>query len=392
MNKKLPLPRLIFLVTVISMTTIFIINLFILNLSEYIEFFKRISEQFNQFVIVCEIILGIVLGISIGLLRFNGYQYTINIPLENTPSKFNKVYDEIYLKYNENLKLIKGNLATLEIFTWISYMLAFAAFPLGGIFIPSLSLPNAYWELWLYAVMFSCIGLPYLSLSLKNGKKKDYVEYFKDNCIKDFLKQFDFQFFRIAPFGTGDKLKEVFNEAGCDKKKALSVKVDDYIIKNIDDINIELVEGCFLNSFNGDPLQLFDGIFGYLKLNRNFNFRLRIKNVELYECDDLNKIELNESEFTKYFSVYSNDTNASERLSKDFMQLLIDMYKKYKIQFEININKDLIAIKFYTGKMFEPTIVGNSFDKNVFWAYYLSTNLAAELMNETKKYIDNYRL
>ena len=64
------------------------------------------------------------------------------------------------------------------------------------------------------------------------------------------------------------------------------------------------------------------------------------------------------------------------------------MYEKYEIQFEININKDLLAIKFYTGRMFEPTIVGKTLDKNVFLAYYVITEFATELMNKTKEYID----
>lgn len=391
MKKKiaLPLPKLMLIITVILMCSLFIINMLVFNLAEYIDFFDNIHEPFGKFVIISEIILGIVLVISIGLFRNNGYQYTFNMPLENASQKFNETYDVIYSKYNENLKSMKGNLAILEIFTWFSYVLAIAFFPIAGLWWPSLSIDNVMFEIWIFAALFLLLGLPAVALSLRNGKKRDYVEYFKDDCIKEFLKQFDFEYFRVAPFGTDDKLKNVFNEVGCDSGKAINVKVEDYITKLINDNKIELAEAYFANSFNGDEVVLFDGIFGYLKLNKNFNFRLRIKNTELYECNDLRKIELKESKFTQSFSVYSdNEKMALETLTDEFMQLLTKMYEKYGIQFEININKDLLAIKFYTGKMFEPTIVGESFNKKAFFAYYSITEFAVELMNMTKEYID----
>lgn len=388
-KKKMPLSQLTLIVTVVFMVVLFLANMLVFNLAEYIEFFKNIHETFGKFVIISEIILTIVLVFCIGLFRFNGYQFTVNIPLEKASEEFNEKYNIIHSKYDDELKSIKGNLGILEIFTWFSYLLAMAVFPVGGILIPSLTLDNVALEFSILAALGSFLLLPFIALNFRNGKKRDYVEYFKDNCIKEFLQQFNYEYSRIAPFGIGDKVREVFNIARCDKSGAMTANVDDYIVKNIGDEKIELTETCFCNTFNGDKLVIFDGIFGYLKLNKNFDFRLRIKNVELYECNDLEKLELKEDKFTRYFSVYSdNSKSALEILTNELAQLLIEMYEKYEIQFEININKDLLAIKFYTGRMFEPTIVGKTLDKNVFLAYYVITEFATELMNKTKEYID----
>lgn len=388
-KRELSLLKLMLIITIIFMVGLFLVNMVIFNLAEYIELFRDIQEPFGKVVIISETILAIVLVIFIGLFRHNGYQHTFNIPLKNAPQEFNEIYDDIYSKYNDSLKVIKGNLAILEVFTWFACALAISFFPIVGMCWPSIAQENNFLNSWIFAILLSFLGLPYVALSLRNGKKRDYVEFFKDNCIKEFLREFKFEYFRAALFETGDKLRDVFNKAGCDKSVVMNVQVDGYIVKNIEDKKIELTEACFYNVFNGDKIVIFNGIFGFLKLNKDFNFRLRIKNSELYECNDLRKIELKGSEFTQYFSVYSDDEKlALETLTDEFMQLLVKMYEKYGIQYEININKDLLVIKFYTGKMFQPTIVGESLNKRAFFAYYSITKFAVELMNNTKEYID----
>lgn len=381
-KKELAKPQKMFVITIILMVITYIMMTLVYNLSEYWEFFQKIWSSVKVGAIIFETILFFCLIISIGLSRANGYQFTANISLEDASQDFNEAYEKIYLKYSNELKKIKGDLGILEVIGWIFYTLAIFSWGIGFFFM-NIS-QNEHQTYYSILLIFALIGLPAVLVNIRREKRNKYFKYFKEECMKEFLENMNIEYSRIAPIGIEDKLIEVFNNSGSDSRKAILVQTDDYIAKIINEKKIELIEAYFAGTFNREELVLFSGLFGHAKLDKVFNYRIRIKNCDLYENNDLKRVELNNSNFEQTFFVYSDDNLLpSGIIPNELMEIFVKMYEKYGVSFEININKDLLTIKFYTGKMLEPTIVGNTLDKRVFLAYYSIIEFATELMYKT---------
>ena len=101
---------------------------------------------------------------------------------------------------------------------------------------------------------------------------------------------------------------------------------------------------------------------------------------------DTNIVEMDSSEFEKYFDVYSNSNILSmEILTHDIMEELVNFYVKYKIKFEIVIKNNNIYIRFDTGSMFEPNILRKSNDINTLWVYYSILNFVTNFSFKINK-------
>ena len=85
-----------------------------------------------------------------------------------------------------------------------------------------------------------------------------------------------------------------------------------------------------------------------------------------------NKVKMDMPEFEKIFDVESDDAILAMRvLTADVMAEMIDLYKKYKYRFEINILNDTIYMRLRTGPMFEPSIFKESMEYKQIEKYYL---------------------
>ena len=84
------------------------------------------------------------------------------------------------------------------------------------------------------------------------------------------------------------------------------------------------------------------------------------------------KVKMDMPEFEKIFDVESDDNILTMRiLTSDVMAEMIDLYKKYKYRFEINILNDTVYMRLSTGPMFEPSIFKSSMEYKQIEKYYL---------------------
>ena len=172
----------------------------------------------------------------------------------------------------------------------------------------------------------------------------------------------------------GEELLNSYLDAEFEDKNFNNFATDDYIEGyNKDDIYIEMCNFSLENvNNNNEFLNLIDeGIFSNTKLNKYLPYEIRIKNNELIVESKNNKVQMDNKEFEKYFSVYCNSNIlAMEILTHDVMEEIINFYEKYNIKFEIVIKNNNIYVRFNTGVMFEPNIFKKSNDINTLWIYY----------------------
>lgn len=102
------------------------------------------------------------------------------------------------------------------------------------------------------------------------------------------------------------------------------------------------------------------------------------------------KIEMDSTEFEKYFDVYADDKiQAMQVLTSDVMEEMMEFIKESKIKFEFTIKKDKFYIRFWTDEMFEGNILKSSveFDtlKKVFDVINFTFDITRKIIKVTEE-------
>ena len=85
-----------------------------------------------------------------------------------------------------------------------------------------------------------------------------------------------------------------------------------------------------------DTKTIFNGLFGKIELNKSINSNLKITRNHGISLFNKNKIEMDSYDFEKTFNVYSdNNIIAMQLLTADIQEDILDLYNKYKINFDI---------------------------------------------------------
>jgi len=135
---------------------------------------------------------------------------------------------------------------------------------------------------------------------------------------------------------------------------------------------------------NSHTEEIFKGIFAYITCNKDIGTYIKIlKNRKINFANTSDRVLMDSEDFEKFFDVYSeNRITTTQLLTSDIMELLVDFYKKYYLDYEIVFRNNIIYMKFSTGAMFEPRIFGNSMDKELLFVYYSILKLILEISNK----------
>ena len=391
-KKKLVWQQKMFITTIILMFVIFMFWMTTENLKEYWEVLEIASPAINIVVVVSEIILAVILIISVGLIKYNGYEFTADVSIKDAPQEFNDAFEQILNKHSKNLDDLKGDLPIIEVLTWIFLVLFPFSFGIGSL-IMNIPGNNIYIEIFGLVIIILLLCTPTILITLQRNKKKKYVQYFKENCMKDFFEILNINYSTLVSDEIANNVMAIYNEAKCNTRPAYTVSIDDIILKNIENKEISFCDAKISADFKSNDGSLFAGLFSYIRLENNINSRVKIATNEVYEYDTIKRVNLDSTEFEKIFDVYSEDSILAVRiLTADIMELMVEFYDKHCIAFELNITNDLLAIKFYTGKLFEPKLVGNALDINVFYAYYVILEFAEEVVKRFNKVLNEFEV
>ena len=251
-----------------------------------------------------------------------------------------------------------------------------------------------------FVIIFAAIIMSYLSKK-ENNTQSDisiYKSKYKAIVIPTFLKQFDE---KINYLPTQSINKQTYDEAEFEKYD--TYYADDFMevtLKNNYTIKTSDISTQYITK-NDDGKDvyhnLFNGIFVVLETPKAFNDSLYLKKDKKYRYRSIEpyaeKVQLDSSEFEKYFDVYStNNILAMQLLTADIMEFLIDFQKNTGISFELTIKNNKVYIRFYSGNIFVvPDLAESYLDKEKLSKYYYIINftfkftyMLIDLLNNTQ--------
>ena len=193
------------------------------------------------------------------------------------------------------------------------------------------------------------------------------------------IYQLEYNPIDIEPLRT----QEYYKSANFDNANSLALFSDDCIKGFLD--NEIFINMCDL-SVHYDGSHRFYGIFAHSKCNKDIGTFVKVSINNTATSPKKDKVEIDSTEFDDYFSVYSdNKIIATQLLTSDIMELLVDFYKKYFLDYEIVFRNNTIYTRFFTGPMFEPKIFGNSMNKQLLFTYYCILKFITEVSQKVNK-------
>lgn len=270
----------------------------------------------------------------------------------------NKELNNIWKKTNERAK--KKNKVASITSTIIIIIIDIFVIKYFKTMIPTFNLKS---PLMFYPIEFVIIliidllvyTLMHMSLFIENAPEysKKYKEIVLNNLFKNVFDTVNYNPGQSMPedtYAEGDfetydyYSSEDYIETSIDNKyKMIMAEISTQIEKEVEGEDGEK---------NTEIEILFNGLFAKIELEKSINNEIRISP----NCYDLkNHIKMDSQEFEKYFSVSTtNQIVGMQLLTHDFMELLVDIVKKYQNTIiDIYIKNNIIYIRLHTGWLFE---------------------------------------
>ena len=314
--------------------------------------------------------------------------YKNNIATEDMPYEFRKIYMDLYNTHIVNLEKMRKKVRWRTVAQFTAFALFFVGYVFGKTGSVLIS-PTVDALLLIIGIISFFIGILLTYLNYKYVKK--YKNTYKTEIIADFVKLLNDKLAYVPYFTTTSQIQKDYKEANFENRSFNRFSADDYIKGNLDtDITIKLVDIHLQNvtgsGRNRHTEEIFQGIFGLSKCNKNINTYIKVSKNKFKLFDNNARLEMDSQEFEKYFDIYSEDKILAMRiLTADTMEYLIKFYEKYKLEFEIVFKNDKIYLRFFTGPMFEPKIFGNSMDKELLFVYYSILDFVLQVTKKVNK-------
>ena len=131
-----------------------------------------------------------------------------------------------------------------------------------------------------------------------------------------------------------------------------------------------------------EKITKFHGLFAKIIMDKSINSELIImQNGKMIL--EKNKLEMDSSEFEKYFDVKaSNSIIGMQLLTADVMEELVQFENKTNMKFDIFIKGNELYLRFHSGAMFEIGNLSNgALDRNTIQKYFYMLNFTYNLSN-----------
>ena len=229
--------------------------------------------------------------------------------------------------------------------------------------------------------------------SFARKKQRKYNTIFKETIIKKLIENF----YKSVEYYPQKQLpKRIYDEGKYEYYNRYYS--DDYIeakINNKYDIGmgeVKTVHETTRRDSNGRThttrTTMFHGIFAKIVIDKSINSELRIKRngSGLF---GKNKLEMDSSEFEKYFDVSAtNKIIGMQLLTADIMEELINFINKTNMKYDIVIKNNNIYLRFHCGTMFEPQALKKGIiDKEHIQKYFYMLNFTYNLSDKIIKTI-----
>lgn len=335
------------------------------------------------------LILIIILLTFYVINSFKKKDYVHKIILDNIPQEFEQIYEKLYYMNIAQLEIMRKKVRIRTIFQQIFFWLTLISYLI-------LKTEDELFN-GITILIFLIIGILsfvlFLIITILNFKYKNiYKSSYKKEIISNFIKLLN-QNLEFKPVASNlSQIMYNYKLAGFDNNIFNRFFADDYIegfIENdvfikMSDIKVQYET----RGKNNSVRTLFEGIFAMTNSNKNIGTTVKIIKDKFKILDKKDKVVMDSEEFESYFDVYSqNKIIAMQILTSDVMELLLNFYKKYLLNFEIVFENNTIFLRFHTGPMFEPKIFGSSMDKETLFLYYETLDFITQVTKKINEII-----
>lgn len=294
---------------------------------------------------------------------------------------FNEIYEQVYKENNDEMSKLKFKKKSATILFIVSIVIAW-------IFL--LNLSNKFEA----GVVIVSISSAIILITAIVSYNSAYRQKFKTNIIYTFVKNVDKnltyypnkgistimyrkgEFERFDEFSSEDSIEGILD----DKYK---IKMAEVHAQNV----IQDSEG------NTSRTTIFRGIFGNIECIKDTHIKLKVRSDKgvlgnLFKSKS--KIEMDSSEFEKYFDITADDKiGAMQILTSDLMALMIEFREESNIRYEFTLNNNQIYLRFHIGDVFEPKYFKDALDYDTLKNYYDIINFVFGVAREINKAIEN---
>ena len=138
---------------------------------------------------------------------------------------------------------------------------------------------------------------------------------------------------------------------------------------------------------NDSSETVFSGLFAKIEIEKVIPKTIKIRKdsiKEIFKKEE--KMNMDSSEFEKYFTVYAEDEIvAMQVLTAELMQMFIDFRRDCKLTPEVTFKNNNIYIRFGTGKLFDEIIHKKALDFDTLLRYYKIMNFVLRLSEKISK-------
>lgn len=295
--------------------------------------------------------------------------------------KFNEIYEEVLRSSKNELEHLRKSC----FYKIVGCILVASSLAGLGIYFEQPVLRSAG--------ILSCIVL---AVILVCGPANSYQKTYKEKVVKTFIKAYDenleFWYQQGIP-------RTTYQEGGFERFDCYHS--EDLMIGNVDDHDMMMAEvhteeKNTSSEGNTTYTTIFHGLFGLSKLNNSYHGMVKVhadKGFLGKIFPDQKRIEMDSSEFEKYFDVIADDKiQAMQILTSDIMDKMIDFIHNSNIKYELTIKNNKLYIRFKTGAMFEGNILKSAVDFDTLKKVYDIINFTFDITRAIVKVTDEVEL
>lgn len=311
----------------------------------------------------------------------------------DSTSGLNTVYQEAKKESEKANKIAKRICIVIDIVLVI--MILSQVISIGAIF----SLPVLMYVAIL--TLFICIINAIVFGIVNMGSSKNRIEYtkqYKNVVVNKLMNNF---YNNLEYFPEKEMPEYIYNVPDYDRNYD-SYESEDYLeayINNKYSIQMAEVHTEYEKEYENSEgetetkmITIFHGLFAKIVMHKSIMGDLRITQNGSLMFDK--KLEMDSSEFEKYFDVKSSDKILGMRiLTHDVMEELVEFENKTNMEFDIYINKNELYLRFHSGDMFEPGNLKNgALDKKSIRKYFYMLNLTYNLSNKIIEVVEEIEI
>ena len=141
-------------------------------------------------------------------------------------------------------------------------------------------------------------------------------------------------------------------------------------------------------------ITVFQGLFAKIVIDKSINSDLRIMQDRSFKYDK-NRLNMDSSEFEKYFDVKASDSiMAMQLLTADVMEELVKFENKTNMKYDVYIRNNEIYLRFHSGTMsfYMGELKEGVLDKNLIHKYFYTLNFTYNLANKLINIINDTQI